>query len=135
MCRRVIGIVIDRNYDRQHGVDTSGFIPAKFLAPDSASSQFSHEYGPTPQKSFRRMLDVLPCSFKDYTLVDYGSGKGRTLLIAAEYPFKQIIGIEYSEELVKIADKNVATYRGQPLQCTSIESKFMDATVYSPPLT
>jgi SAM-dependent methyltransferase len=42
-----------------------------------------------------------------YVFVDYGSGKGRVLLIAAEYPFKQIVGVEFSPELHTICAENI----------------------------
>ncbi|MBF0299329.1 MAG: class I SAM-dependent methyltransferase [Oligoflexia bacterium] len=44
---------------------------------------------------------------KEDQIVDYGSGKGGALLTMAKFPFKKIEGIEISEELHKIACKNI----------------------------
>jgi predicted RNA methylase len=41
------------------------------------------------------------------TFVDIGSGKGRALIIAAEYAFKRIIGVEYSPSLATICRRNL----------------------------
>ncbi|MEM7210163.1 MAG: class I SAM-dependent methyltransferase [Pseudomonadota bacterium] len=131
--RRATGVAIDKWFDRLHKVDTCGFIPAKSLPVDSPRVKFSHEYTPTPQTSFRRMLRQVPVNFADYTFVDYGSGKGRTLLIAAEHPFKRITGIEYSHVLVAIAEENVQKFKGKRFLCQNIESIEMDAAEYMPP--
>jgi tRNA1(Val) A37 N6-methylase TrmN6 len=36
---------------------------------------------------------------RDYTFIDFGSGKGRALLMAADLQFKSLIGIELRKEL------------------------------------
>ena len=48
---------------------------------------------------FRKVLASLQIAFHDYTFIDFGSGKGRALLLASEFPFKRIIGLEFSPEL------------------------------------
>ena len=45
-----------------------------------------------------------------YRFVDVGAGKGRALLLAAELPFRKVIGVELSEELTRIAQKNVVRW-------------------------
>lgn len=45
-----------------------------------------------------------------YSFVDVGAGKGRALLLAAELPFRKVIGVEVSEELADIAQRNVARW-------------------------
>jgi predicted RNA methylase len=47
-------------------------------------------------------------TFAEFTFVDLGSGKGRVLLMAAEYDFRRIIGVELLPELHAIALENVA---------------------------
>lgn len=42
-----------------------------------------------------------------FSFVDLGSGKGRVLLMAAEYPFRRIVGVELLPELHEIARENV----------------------------
>jgi SAM-dependent methyltransferase len=44
------------------------------------------------------------------TFVDLGCGKGRPLLVATEFPFKEIIGVELSPRLSDIARKNAARF-------------------------
>jgi len=64
---------------------------------------------------------------KDFTFIDLGSGKGRVLLMAADYPFKRIIGVEFMPELHRAAQENIAGYSSDRQRCRLIESVCMDA--------
>ena len=48
---------------------------------------------------------------KDSVFVDFGSGKGRILLVAAKYGFKRVVGIEFSHDLCEEARKNLLLFR------------------------
>ncbi len=122
-------------YDRTYGVDTSGFIPPHDLDVASANKAFSSEYEPSPRQSVKFILESLPVAFEDYSFIDYGSGKGRVLLVASEYPFKQIIGVEFSRSLHETAQDNIARYRNKRQRCFAIESLYMDAEYFDIPDT
>ena len=47
----------------------------------------------------------------DKVFIDIGSGKGRVLLIAAEFGIKEVRGIEFSPVLCEIAKKNISIYK------------------------
>src|SRR5215831_11087448 len=59
--------------------------------------------------------------------IDLGSGKGRVLLIAAQYPFKSVVGVEFSGTLHKIAQTNISKFVEQGLTKTRPISVNMDA--------
>lgn len=65
-------------------------------------------YQPTDPYIFREMMAQVPVDLRDYTFVDLGSGKGRALLLAREYPFAKIIGMELLPELHEVARQNIA---------------------------
>jgi predicted RNA methylase len=63
-------------------------------------------------------------------LVDFGCGKGRVLLVAAECGFPRVTGVEFASELCAIAIQNIARYRektGTPADIQVIEG---DAVKY-----
>ena len=68
------------------------------------------EYGTIPPYLIKKILDQVNYDQSDVFL-DFGCGKGRVLLIASEYKFKKIIGIEFSPELAGIALKNILSCR------------------------
>jgi SAM-dependent methyltransferase len=60
-------------------------------------------YVPSRKEIFSKAIQSLPIRFEDYTFVDIGAGKGEVLLMATEYKFKRLLGVEYSKTLADIA--------------------------------
>lgn len=119
-------------FDRKFGVETTGFIEPEDLDATEASPDETGGYEATPRAAFLRIIRSLRLEYDRYTFVDMGSGKGAVLLYAAEFPFKRIIGVEFSPELHRIAELNLARYRGQAV-CRSIQSICMNAAVFPIP--
>ncbi len=67
-------------------------------------------YKPSGWLTLRRILRARDVSSDD-VFVDFGSGMGRILLLAVQYPFRRVVGVELSEELNEIAKANVAANR------------------------
>ncbi|MBZ5489392.1 MAG: class I SAM-dependent methyltransferase [Acidobacteriia bacterium] len=62
------------------------------------------------QQSAISQGNVVPAALQDFTFIDLGSGKGRALLMAAQYGFKRIIGVEFMPELHRVAQENIRKY-------------------------
>lgn len=121
-------------FDVEHGVDTCEVIfhdGKSDLSSDDKKT--SVRYEATPVKVVRSILSKLSINHSDYTFIDYGSGKGRVLLLASEYPFKRIIGVELSKHLHIIADKNIRICKHLDKKCADLESRCIDATEFSLP--
>lgn len=121
-------------FDAFHSVDTSS-PEGKPLAAVSNSHQ-NFEYLPTRPETIRKLLNSLPINdFSTYTFIDFGSGKGRVLLLAAELPFARVQGVELSPELHARAVKNIRSARALRRRAATIESTTQDATEYELPDT
>ena len=107
----------DNRFDRRHGTDTSGMVPTRDLdIDDDATKWQSNLYLGSPARVTRHIIDSLDIDPAEFTFVDYGSGKGRALFVAAEQPFKKVVGVEISEQLHQVAERNLDCYVGAPLQ-------------------
>lgn len=124
----------DRSFDREHGTDTSQVIPLEQLTITGCNAEHGVYYEPTSTRLFRFMMKRLDIRHKDYSFIDLGSGKGRALLLASEYPFKEIVGVEFSKELHDSAVSNIGVFRSVRLYCHHISSVYMDAMDYPLPL-
>jgi hypothetical protein len=62
-----------------------------------------------------------------------GSGKRRALLLASQFSFKEIIGVELSPSLHRIAYSNIQIYRDDFQRCRKIRSICGDAAKYQIP--
>lgn len=107
----------DSAFDRTHGTDTGGMVPTRELDLEDETDRWqSNLYLGSPPRVTRHIIESLGIDYADYTFVDYGSGKGRALFVAALYPFKEVIGVEISPPLHRAAVSNLNRYRGKPLQ-------------------
>ena len=122
-----------KTWDLVHGVDTCGFIPLTTFQFESQNKTAGLEYQSHHPRIIRDALRAAALDFERFTFVDYGCGKGRALLVASEFPFRRIIGLEFVPELAEIARRNIKTYRGLNQQCREIEVITGDATDYPLP--
>ena len=118
-----ISLTRDYWFDLKYGTDTKTFVPLESLRIDSHNKTCGVEYQPTRAIPFRKLIRMVNLPFvpKDIVFVDLGSGKGRALLLAAEFDFKRIVGIEFSPELCDIARKNVSIYQKKTGNTVPIE--------------
>lgn len=126
-------LYLDGSFDRKYGTRTSGVFYLQEL--DIASENVRHGvyYEPTPTKVFLEVLSGLGIRYEDFAYYDVGSGMGRTLLLASQFPFREIVGIEFSEKLHRRAVENIRVYRDPAQRCSSITSLCLDATRFVPP--
>jgi SAM-dependent methyltransferase len=96
-------------FDNQYGVSTSGFLPGSVLR---LGSRVGGYLGVQPSV-VRSALNIIP-HHGDATFLDLGCGKGRALVVASEFSFRSVIGVELCPELVKAAKEN-AQIIGQKL--------------------
>jgi SAM-dependent methyltransferase len=120
----------DADYDWEQRVNTTA---ATVSWRDRLLGQFLSPYQPTEPSLFHEMISALDLDFRQFTFIDVGSGKGRTLLMAADYPFRAVMGVEIVPELHAAAQKNINAYKSDSQRCFAIESHCADARTFNFP--
>lgn len=127
----------DTDYDWDHRVNTTS---AAVGWRDRLLGVLHSPYQPTEPELFHQMLGSLQeqlrqngLDFSQFTFLDLGCGKGRTLLMASHYPFRRIVGVELLPALHEIAQENLATYKNDEQKCFAFESICGDATTFVVP--
>ena len=120
----------DVDYDWQYRVNTTG---ATVGWRDRLLGEFLSPYQPTEPGLFHEMLSSLQIDYPAFTFIDLGSGKGRALLMAADYPFKKIVGVEVLPSLHQAALENIGHYESPSRRCQSIVSICGDARHFELP--
>jgi len=113
-------------WEWSRGVNTRGYIPTD---PEHVSSGY-HHYTATRIDSLRKLLKLLNPNDKD-VFIDYGSGLGRVILVAAGFGFAKTLGIEISEEQYRISIHNLSRYRGN-VKAKQVEFLCANAAAYRP---
>lgn len=114
----------DADYDWEYRVDTTS---ATVGWRERLLGHFHSPYQATEPEIFREMMASLKVDFQEFTFIDIGSGKGRALLMAADYPFRRILGIELLAALHGVAQKNLSAYKSGSQQCFAVEAVCGDA--------
>ena len=117
----------DSRFDRRYNVITAGFRTLAQLGL-ADSDHVSHNYRGTPEALFKAALGELPIDWRQFEFVDYGSGMGKALLLAARLPFRRITGVEFSAELHAAAERNIANWRLPDQRCLAVRSILADAS-------
>ena len=120
----------ESQFDRRFNVSTRQQRSLGWMA-DIRGENWRHGtgYDPVPIDSFANVLRNLPIAHEDFVFIDFGSGKGRSLFLAAEYSFRQILGVEYSPQLHEVAMHNIQRHTNEMQKCTNIQSICHDAAV------
>ncbi len=121
----------DIDYDCDFGVDTTwARLPLGVRLRELFTERL---YQPTVPAEFREVLGRIPADLSEYIFIDLGSGKGRALLLASEYPFREIIGVEIQPELNRIAQENIIRFPADARRCRRISPLCMDAREFEFP--
>jgi SAM-dependent methyltransferase len=115
--------------DRYYGLETFGNVALKDLGvPHEERVHYAPSGWFTIQR-IGRIIEFRP----DDVFVDFGSGKGRVLLMAARYyPFKRVMGVEIAAGLNDVARSNVERNLKR-LRCRRVELVTSDALCFAPP--
>jgi len=119
-------------FDHAHGVDTAGLVSLDTLEVVGSHRIEGTAYRGCDPVLFREQIAALGIDFPQYTFIDLGCGKGRSLLIAAQFPFRQVRGVEFAPDLLAVAEKNIAVDRG-PRRCCDVRADLADAAEYPIP--
>jgi hypothetical protein len=121
-------------FDLTRGVRTEGNLPLVGLTL-AGRREDGFMYAPARVSNVRRALwDIPILNHSAFTFVDLGSGKGRILFLAAEHPYRRILGVEFARELHLQAEQNILSYRARKrIESRDIESLYADAGAFAFP--
>lgn len=123
-----------QEFDKAHHVNTERDRLSEWAADiDSPNWAAGTGYSAALPENVRASIRALAIAHEDYTAIDIGSGKGRVLLVASEFAFNELLGVEYAPDLHEIALQNIAAYHSDKQRCHNIKSVCADAVTFSLP--
>lgn len=113
---RVRDGMVRHPFDLEFGVRTSGLVAGAHLTTGRRSDRHATAYYAIAPSVFRGMIvrwrRCRPLAPMDeYTFIDLGAGLGRAMLLAAEFPFRAVLGVEFNPTLARIGVRNLAAWR------------------------
>ncbi|MGC4098045.1 MAG: class I SAM-dependent methyltransferase [Nitrospira sp.] len=129
------------HFDRKYGVATSGEAESSEAGiADETARSMAVGYVPTREVVIRHILEntTKGLDLQEYSFVDLGCGKGRALIVAAQQPFQEVIGVELSPLHCEVATANVERYVSNgkyPVRCGNIRVDCINAADFEFPNT
>ncbi len=105
----VVANIDDLAFDMKYHTDTLRWQDLRNLYVVGENKDHGVFYQPTQARTLRKVFKRtnLP---REGAFLDLGCGKGRALILAAEFGYTRIIGVEFSELLCQIAESNLLCY-------------------------
>jgi SAM-dependent methyltransferase len=103
-------------FDTEYGVRTSGLVAGRHLKSGHPHDRHATAYYGVAPSVFRALARRWKRSrpdwaIEDVSFVDIGAGMGRAVLLAAQMPFRQVVGVELNPTLARIAKRNLTIWR------------------------
>jgi SAM-dependent methyltransferase len=121
VARRLPGLRVGEGFlthpfDEEFGVRTSGLVAGRHLQSGHRHDRHATAYYGVAPSVFRALMRRWQRSrpagaLEEFSFIDVGAGMGRAMLLAAELPFRQVVGVELNPTLARIARKNLAVWR------------------------
>jgi SAM-dependent methyltransferase len=95
---------------RTHPIDKALGTDTGDIEPPEAIYGYGLEAGSFPNMASQP--SVVRCALqqlgdlRDHAFIDIGCGKGRPMIVATEFPFRQVIGYDFAVRLVDVANRN-----------------------------
>lgn len=120
----------NKRFDMKHGVETYTIVEVADLNVDASQTVESNRFQSIHEDLFEKAFRHLRINHSDFVFVDFGSGKGKALLLASRYPFKIIIGVEFSANLCQTCRRNLELYRSPDQKTRAFEIAHVNAGHY-----
>ena len=120
-------------FDVAHDAETEKIREIGSLDIVSENARYAVRYQPSPQNFATEIIHALAIDYNRFIFMDFGAGKGRVLLIAAQLPFAAVIGIEFSQELCAVAIDNIRKIAPNKRIAGRIECYYDDVTLHPLP--
>ncbi len=126
-------VTSDFIFDFKYGVETINTIMLDELEIDSPNKEHGRYYEGTNAYVFKKMFSLVEIDAANSCFIDFGSGKGKAMLLAAERGFRKVVGVEFSGELVDMCRKNIEIFKRKTKSKTEFEVVHTDAAEYEIP--
>jgi SAM-dependent methyltransferase len=125
-------------FDERYGVETGGLIQGGDLRSGHRNDVFNTAYYGMAPSRFRWAIeswiaDDGHTAIEDYSFIDIGCGKGRAVLMASEFGFREVVGVELHRSLAKIAEANVAVWTAAGRAVCPVRIVCQEATEFTFP--
>lgn len=95
------------SFDKLYAVETGNCLKKEEFDSSLDNIDSAYMYKPTLPDTFSKIMQHIPASVKKGRFIDFGSGKGRALILAYEAGYQHVTGVEFEPSLCQQARENL----------------------------
>lgn len=99
--------------ERKYLIDSSEIDDLHAQEIQSPNLKHASIYQPTNYYLIEKAFDYLRSENENHTILDFGCGKGRVMIVAAFYGFKHITGVDFVPSFCEEASRNIEKVQTQ----------------------
>ncbi len=122
-------LATERYHELRLGIRTAGPVKTEAVARRPGLCK---PYAPIAYRSFSAVMREVAIRPGEDVFLDYGAGRGRAMLLAAQLPFRRVLGVEIDPKLVERARENIQR-AGSRLRCRDLQVILGDAAEFGCP--
>lgn len=127
--QNIASFIEDRHFEWIYRVETAQHVQLKTLHIMRTTKDLGVDYEPVRVRAFRKLMTHLELP-KNLVFTDMGCGKGRAMILAAEFSFRRVIGVEFSPALCAACKSNIDAYCVRETECPEFAIIEADAADY-----
>jgi SAM-dependent methyltransferase len=108
--RKIRAHVNNALFDRRYGVQSDQWVAQADLKVVGNNQDFGGPCQPIKPLAFEAFMDQFRIP-SEGSFVDFGSGAGRALMMAALSGFRRLVGVEFATDVCAVAEQNLETFR------------------------
>ncbi|MBD0278534.1 MAG: class I SAM-dependent methyltransferase [Flavisolibacter sp.] len=116
----------------KYNINTTAIVQTNKLTIQGIDTSSANEYMPSDYVLLEKVLRELNRYTHNKTFLDIGCGRGRTLIVAAHYGFKDITGVEFIAAHCRHAQQQIKRKEHQ-FEAVTFHIECMDAVHYTIP--
>lgn len=105
-----LDLFINKIFDLRYGTETCEQVMPYDMETKSNNLVHALKYQGCHVRVFAKLMKQLPEEYINFNFYDFGSGKGRVLILASLHGFKSVTGIEFADDLYEQSKINWNNY-------------------------
>lgn len=107
----ILVVIYELYFMIKYPLEMSRAIDLRHLKVKGRHKKYGENYQGVNYYYFKKILSKISWDFNNSIFVDFGSGKGKALIMAHELGFNKLIGVEFAQRLIEQSQNNLAKFK------------------------
>jgi len=103
--------------EKKYNIDTSRLQDVNRISVKGGNLKHAEMYQGASYYLLEKVFDYMRTNKINSSMIDFGCGKGRAMVVAAAYGYKKVVGIDFASALCRVAWENINAVKENYPEC------------------